>query len=275
MKKKNKIKDYIKENDTIILHGGGNIGDVWLGAEEIRRDVLKEYSNNKIIIMPQTITFKTEEEKEKSKEIYSKVRDLSIITREEYSYKVAKDIFKTSKVYLTPDSVLYLEDFYKERFNNEREGVLFLLRKDHEKTISSNISDNIEKILKKLKLNYSFSDTVIKSRGKINKNTREKFCRRLIQEMSNKKLIITDRLHGMILSVITNTPVIVFGSSTKKTIGSLKWVKQLDYVSFIENEKDIEYIEKEINRLSSILVNKEEYQIKKLMKKKYEEIFCE
>lgn len=225
--------------------------------------------------MPQTITFRTNEEKEKSIEIYSKVKDLSVITREEYSYKIAKEIFKNSKIYLIPDSVLYLEDYFDERFNDKREGVLFLLRKDHEKTISSNISENIEAILKKLDLNYDFSDTVIKSKGKINKKTRINFCKKLIEEISSKKLIITDRLHGMIISVITNTPVIVFGSSTKKTIGSLKWVKHLNYVSFIEDETNFEYLEKEIRRLQSTIVEKNIYQIKELMKEKFSKIFRE
>lgn len=275
LKRKEEIKKYINKKDVIILTGGGNIGDIWLGAEQIRRNVLEEYPDNKIIIMPQTITFRTNEEKEKSIEIYSKVKDLSVITREEYSYKIAKEIFKNSKIYLIPDSVLYLEDYFDERFNDKREGVLFLLRKDHEKTISSNISENIEAILKKLDLNYDFSDTVIKSKGKINKKTRINFCKKLIEEISSKKLIITDRLHGMIISVITNTPVIVFGSSTKKTIGSLKWVKHLNYVSFIEDETNFEYLEKEIRRLQSTIVEKNIYQIKELMKEKFSKIFRE
>lgn len=223
--------------------------------------------------MPQTITFKTEEEKEKSIEIYSKVKDLSIITREEYSYKTAKEIFKNSKIYLTPDSVLYLEDFYEERFNKKREGVLFLLRKDQERTISKNISERIEKILDKLNLNYTFGDTIIKSKGKINKKTRDLFCRKLIKEISDKKIVITDRLHGMILSIITNTPVMVFGSSTKKTVGSLKWLKHLEYISFIEDENDIENIEKEIKRLKSLKIEKNKYQIKEFMKENFTKIF--
>lgn len=275
LKRKEEIKKYINKKDVIILQGGGNIGDVWLGAEQIRRSVLEKYSDNKIIIMPQTITFKSEEEKKRSADIYSKVKDLSIITREEYSYRIAKEIFKNSKIYLTPDSVLYLEDYFNERFNDKREGVLFLLRKDHEKTISSNISKNIEVILKKLDLSYDFSDTVIRSKGKINKKTRINFCKKLIEEISSKKLIITDRLHGMILSVITNTPVIVFGSSTKKTIGSLKWIEHLDYVSFIKDENDIEHLEKEIKRLQSIKIVKKDNLIKELMKKEFIKIFEE
>lgn len=274
LKRREEIKKYINKKDVIVLHGGGNLGDVWLEVEQIRRRVLEEYPDNKII-MPQTITFKSEEEKKRSVDIYSKVKDLSIITREKYSYRTAKEIFKNSKIYLTPDSVLYLEDYFDERFNDRREGVLFLLRKDHEKTISSNISKNIEVILKKLDLNYDFSDTVIKSEGKINKNTRIKFCKKLIEEISNKKLIITDRLHGMILSVITNTPAIVFGSSTKKTIGSLKWIEHLDNVSFIKDENDFEYLEKEIKRLQSIKIVKKDNLIKKLMKKEFIKIFKE
>jgi len=93
IKNKSIIKDIINEGDIIILHGGGNLGDVWFGEEISRREILKNYKDNKIIIMPQTIKFISEQEKNISKDIYSNVRDLTIIAREEESFKIAKEIF--------------------------------------------------------------------------------------------------------------------------------------------------------------------------------------
>lgn len=271
-KNKEKIKKYINKNDIIVLQGGGNLGDIWLNEEILRREILEEYSDNKIIIMPQTITFNTAEETKESQRIYSKVRDLTIITREEYSYESGKEIFSKNKVLLIPDSVFYLEDYYQCRLNKNRKGALFLLRKDIEKTISNEVSDSIAEILKKINLDYTFGDTVIEEKGKMSKYTREKFCNNLLEEISTKKLIITDRLHGMIFSIITNTPAVVFGSGTKKTVGSLKWAKHLEYISFIEDGNDLEKMEKEIKRLLSLKVEKEKYQIKEIMKKKFKDV---
>lgn len=261
----NIFKEIIKDDDIIILHGGGNLGDIWLGAEYQRRHLLENHLNNKIIIMPQTITFKSKEEEQKSKEIYSKVKDLTIITREEYSYELAKHIFDKNKILLMPDSVFYLEDYYKDRISNARNGILFLLRKDQEKVISSDKFNKICENLRKLNIPYKLSDTVIRSKGKIRRYNREKFCDILIDDILKSQLVITDRLHGMILAIITNTPVLVFNSSTNKTLGTLKWLKHLEYVSYISDEMNMNEILEEIKRLIELKIEKNRYMVKEKM----------
>lgn len=58
--KKNKklIKKLIKDEDIIILPGGGNLGTIYSAIEEERREIIRTYLKNKIIIMPQSIFFK-------------------------------------------------------------------------------------------------------------------------------------------------------------------------------------------------------------------------
>ena len=51
------MKSVISNNDIILLTGGGNLGDEYIFYEQRRRRVIKEFPNNKIIIMPQTIHF--------------------------------------------------------------------------------------------------------------------------------------------------------------------------------------------------------------------------
>ena len=140
------------------------------------------------------------------------------------------------------------------------------MRQDQEKIIDSYI---IEKIKSKFNLentSYKVKDTVIKSRGKINFKNREEICFKLLKEISKHNLIITDRLHGMIFGVITNTPVLVFGSFTPKTRGTLKWISHLDYISYIENQNNFKIIEKEVERLLNVVVIKKEYKIKEKLK---------
>ena len=57
-----RVKNYIKKDDIILLHGGGNIGDTYVTPEQGRREVISSYPANKIIIFPQTAYFENEEE---------------------------------------------------------------------------------------------------------------------------------------------------------------------------------------------------------------------
>ena len=62
----------------------------------------------------------------------------------------------------------------------------------------------------------------------------------LFDEFRHARLVITDRLHGMIFAVITGTPCIVIDSKSPKVRGCYEWIKQLDYIKFIDSAEDIE-----------------------------------
>jgi exopolysaccharide biosynthesis predicted pyruvyltransferase EpsI len=43
----------------ILLHGGGNLGDIWGARQEWRERVIAAFPRNKIVQLPQTIVFRT------------------------------------------------------------------------------------------------------------------------------------------------------------------------------------------------------------------------
>ena len=51
------IIDDVNDEDVILLHGGGNIGDTYMVPEEGRRYIIETFKSNKIIIFPQTAYF--------------------------------------------------------------------------------------------------------------------------------------------------------------------------------------------------------------------------
>jgi pyruvyl transferase EpsI len=58
-------------------------------------------------------------------------------------------------------------------------------------------------------------------------------------ELGHAAVVITDRLHGMILCAITGTPCIVLDSRSPKVRGCYEWVEDLDYIRFVENPSQI------------------------------------
>lgn len=230
----NILKKHIKKDDVIMITGGGFIGSQWLEEENMVRQVLKSFSNNKTIIFPSTIYYKNDEDGQKElnidKSIYEEHKNLVICARENVTYKWLRETYPNIKSLLTPDIVLYLKTNDKK---NKREKIALLcLRKDAEKSINDESTVNINKIVSKY-YKIKYTDTVVKKR--ITEKNREEELKEKLEEFSNAELIITDRLHGMIFAAITETPCIAIGNYNYKVKGVYEWIKNLEYVEFIDN----------------------------------------
>lgn len=243
-----KVKKLIHDDDIILLHGGGNIGDTYLRPEKGRREVIKLYPNNKIIIFPQTAYFSNTEEGKKeleiSKEIYNHHPHLVIMAREEKSYEFMKEHFYNAKIYLTPDIVMSL----LKKSNQERKGALLLFRTDKEKTLKDDEIEKIKELIQKNFKEYKVSDMNLGS-GIVNigGNLRNTILENKWNEFQTSKIVITDRLHGMIFAAITETPCVVFGNFNYKISESYRnWLKDLEYICFCN---DIQNLEKDMNQV--------------------------
>lgn len=238
-----KIKGFVKQGDIIFMHGGGNMGCEYLIVEQQRRKVVETFKENKIIFFPQTIYFKNNvherEELENSKKIYSKHPNLTIIAREEESYKIMKKNFKNNNVILTPDMVTYLDESSSTQVRN---GAILLLRKDKEKILKEEQTYKIKEILSRYYDDIRIDDTV---RGKklMKDSEREERLQELFDLYRKAEIVITDRLHGMIFAAITQTTCIALDNYNHKVRETAKWFKNLGYIKYI---KDINAIEKEI-----------------------------
>lgn len=234
------IEKIINKEDIIFMHGGGNMGCEYIIVEEQRRKIVETFPNNKIIFFPQTIHFKDNEyeqaELEKSKLIYSKHRDLTIIAREEKSYEIMKQNFKTNNVILTPDIVTYLNESQPKE---KRCGVLMILRNDRERKIDDTQTAKIYNILKKYYDNIKMDDTVRGNKVMLD-NERESRLTEIFDLYRKAELVITDRLHGMIFAAITETPCIALDNYNHKVRETAKWFEKLGYIKYINNINDIE-----------------------------------
>lgn len=233
---KTKFLKKIIKNNVIFVHGGGFLGNIWLNEEIMFRNIIKEFKENTIIVLPQTVFFSSDhdslEELKKSQDIYKSHDKLYICCRERYSYEFMKKKFNKCNVILMPDIVLYNHYF---EFNSNRHDALFCIRHDKEKIDYS--FNEIESLLKKHELLIDYTDTVI------NKNiyhfNRNKEFEKKLQQISNYKIMITDRLHGMVFAFLTKTPCIVFENSSYKVKGLYEWIKNCNYIRMY-NEKTVE-----------------------------------
>lgn len=219
------VKKFISEDDIIMCHGGGNMGIEYFWCEKVRRTIIKFFPKNKIIVFPQTIYYgddlKSRRALKKSQSIYKSHNHLFICAREKKSYEILKEKFLNCKIELVPDIVLSLGIL---PFNCDRQGVLCCFRDDREKNVSKETLQVIESSLSTNNIEVSFTDTVLK--GRVAPEDREFLLREKLKEFASARIVITDRLHGMIFSYLTNTPCIVMGNYNHKVEGMFSWFNE-------------------------------------------------
>lgn len=232
---------FVSQKTILCLQGGGNMGAQYFFEEELRRYVLENYPNNKIIIFPQTIDYGNSEfgklEQENSKKIYNNCSSLCIVAREKTSFEIMKELYPSCNVIFTPDIVLSMR-MKLDKFS--RNGALLCLRSDVEKSISDEDKLKIEKKVKSLFSKITYTDTVTKY--SIDKKVREDEVLKKLKEFAQSKLVVTDRLHGMIFAALTGTPCIVIGNYNHKVRGEYEWLKDNPYIAFLEDISDFDAV---------------------------------
>lgn len=230
----NLIQKFINSRDIIFLHGGGNLGNLYLNEETLRREIIKYYHKNRIIILPQSIYFTEDEagkkELEISKRIYNSHNNLTIFARDEKSYQFAKEYFYNNKTFLMPDIVLYMQNVNNDIGLIKRKDVIFILRNDKEKIINDKIINSMKDYINSIGSNYDISDTQLNEDINISINERENYIFNIFYKLLNYKICITDRFHGVIFSYLTNTPCIVFKSLDHKIEYGAKWFENVEWI---------------------------------------------
>ena len=230
------LENIINSDDLIFLQGGGNLGNKFKTEENVRRTIIENFPNNKIVILPQTIYFTDDAELEISKRIYNNHSNLTIFTRGHISLEFAKKNFPNAKCYESLDSALNLNF----NFGYSRDGILCCLRDlNDESGLDKKTYEEIFKIIKSFDKDYSFTNNLWAT--DIKKDQRNYVVYEQLKSFAKHKLVVTDRLHGLIFSLITNTPCIVISAYNYK----LK-----EFTDMLKNNNSIIFIDKDIDKLS-------------------------
>lgn len=234
------LKQTIRPIDIICLTGGGNMGSTYQKFEMIKRLVVQSFPKNKIVIFPQTIDYRDDsygiKEKKRASNIYSNSKNLTITAREKISYEMMNEIYYNTNVILVPDIVLSLQNYFNE---GKRNGILLAIRDDIESKIDIKDRNKILIKCEELEEKVIKTDTTIDIEG-FNREQLHDLVPNKIKEFGSAKLVVTDRLHGMIFSVISGTPCIVFENSNHKIAGTYEWLKSLKHVILVKSIDDFD-----------------------------------
>ena len=244
-KYKKYFRKIIKNDDIIVLIGGGSIGN-YQSHEYLREDIISRFRENTVISMPQTMCFSDDKagrrELRKAIRSYSSNRKLYLMAREKYTYNEMKKFFPDTKVVLSPDAVMSLERVEPQ---GERSGIVLCLRSDMEKKLTKEQVEYIQNISQHLTDNIKYTDMTAVNEF-ISLEEREKVVAQKIDEFKKAKLVVTDRQHCMIFCAISGTPCIAFSNYNTKIIGCYEWISNLEYIQFCDSVEKYENLAKRL-----------------------------
>lgn len=227
------LRAAIPEGGLILLHGGGNFGDVWPAHQRFRERIVQSFPNHKIIQLPQSVHFSTEEGIHATAEVLRQHPDLTILVRDRNSLELLTETMGL-KAELCPDAAFMIGPQF-ESFEPVRD-VVWIARDDHESAGRPEIRDLDAEVVDWLVGETGKPMSFVMARGTVRVRTtmhkvmrmspviREQFggavaetfdalaqarFERGLRILSRGRVIVTDRLHGHILATLLGKPQVL------------------------------------------------------------------
>ncbi|MEO8692719.1 MAG: polysaccharide pyruvyl transferase family protein [Acidimicrobiales bacterium] len=216
---------------TILLHGGGNLGDLWPPHQRFRETIVANHGATKIVQLPQTVFFQDEKAKAAAGATLLRHGDLTLAARDQRSLEVLRSVGLQAE--LVPDAAFCLGPLRRPRPRGAGSRVIWLGRTDHESLVAARGHQGItvKDWLRKPKPPFSeprertlFHMTAVAQRcrqhghGRLPVSPALSICydkaaqRRILRGthlLSAADVVITDRLHGHILCLLLGIPHVV------------------------------------------------------------------
>jgi exopolysaccharide biosynthesis predicted pyruvyltransferase EpsI len=231
----------------ILLSGGGNLGDLWEEPQQLRERVIKDFPDTRIVQLPQSIHFQSQRALLRAREIFDSHSRLTLLVRDRQSLTFARNEFRNPS-HLCPDMAFCLGPLKRPRVKAEK--IVWLSRTDKESagpnqsTLGTDIEpvDWLDEPVTALRtLNKMLDGRLMRyARGASGFNrVRSRVWEQLAHQrlsrgcrlLSAGRTVLTDRLHGHVLSVLLGIPHLLLDNSTGKVRSFYEtWTSSLPHV---------------------------------------------
>lgn len=231
------LKKIFKEDDIIVFQSGYCTQDLGGNHPLMHRLVCEYMPDAKILMMPQTIFFKHEENKRVCAENHNKAKNMLFLARDFVSYEMAKDMFPDIKVKAFPDIVTTLIGTLS--FNSTHKGVCLCTRNDGEKLYSKEEIDHLADCFEAEGVRVFQKDTQAHLTVPAIRANLQAVIEAEIESYSHFGVTITDRYHGTIFSLCAGTPVVIIKTTDHKVTTGADWFKGV-YDDYVYVAKDLD-----------------------------------
>jgi len=227
-----KILEESCKDGFILLHGGGNLGDLWPRIQRLRERVIADFPGRRIVQLPQSIHFADRGTLARAREVFDRHHDLTILVRDTVSLDLARREFQATTM-LCPDMAFYLGPLSMPREKDV--DVLWLRRTDLEAvthhgaiagtgTVVTDWLDPREPMIRRVR--EAVQPLLLRHPRKLRllrQLTEASFDYQAGQRMdigcrllARARVVVTDRLHGHILSLLLGIPQVLLDNSYGK-----------------------------------------------------------
>lgn len=243
----------ISDDTIIIMHGGGNFGDLWSEHQKFRLSIILQYPQNKIIILPQSVYYNDRKNLKRDAIIMRNHPNLIICARDKASYKTLIKKSFSDKIILLPDMAFCIPDDILQKYQspNTNNATLFVKRTDKE-LLCPYVHER--KLRKEQDLNtqdwpsyeHPDDDVLVKFWELKAQNKEPEYIayateilrpylfKQGVMFISSYNKIYTTRLHVAILCVLLRKPVYIFDNSYGKNRTFYEaWLSNVENINFI------------------------------------------
>lgn len=245
----------LSEDTIILLQGGGNFGDLWRPIQDFRLRVIKHYSNNRIIILPQTIYYNSGRIARSDAVVMRQHHKLTICVRDKYSLCFLKVFGFSKQILLVPDMAFCIDmssfprtEPYKDNLILQRADIENNFAIDAKHYIASSSFDEQDWVTfdEKTKSPYCLfaetHDLAEVDSYAINEYMPE-IIRRGMEQIDAYHHIYTTRLHGAILSLLMEKEeIVLFDNSYGKNRHFYKtWLRGINSFRLIKSPSSVNF----------------------------------
>ena len=229
-------------SDAILINGGGNLGDLWAGQQAARERVLADFPDVPTVQLPQSIHFRDPDRLERMQRLVAAHRDLTLLLRDPVSLAFAHAHFDAPSK-RCPDLALRLGPL--PRAAPATRQVLWLARDDKESTGARPQTGDLDaEVLDWVGTVPDEPPWALRARAALRLNQRltarakhdprvarrawralaatyrplaEARLQRGLAILARGEVVVSDRLHGHVLSLLQGIPHVVLDNSYGKT----------------------------------------------------------
>jgi exopolysaccharide biosynthesis predicted pyruvyltransferase EpsI len=224
---------FIEDATIIMMHGGGNFGDLWPDHHALRMKIFERFAHKTIVQFPQSVHFDDEAVLRATNSVIRKHQDLTLLVRDLKSLDLAKKHFECNAL-LSPDMAFAMQPL---RRSAPTVDYLCLFRTDKEALIDQrsvcaalrdgNVSvdvydwliqprNNTIRLEERLKKITRVRPAVTAPLRSLMMSLRQRYARQRltygVSLLSKGSAVVTDRLHAHILCCMLNIPNFIFDS---------------------------------------------------------------
>ena len=126
------VRRCLPSDGVVLLHGGGNFGDLWLGHQELREKVVRDLPSYRIVQLPQSVYFRDPARAKQANAAMENHPDLTVLLRDSESMHRAAEQLPGVRSVFCADMAFGFEPPHFERHNTAQDEVLVIARADRE-----------------------------------------------------------------------------------------------------------------------------------------------